>query len=195
MSAEELICDEELEGIFRAYRDDDPTKNPKKRELTPIDLCAPTPQVAAVLEAEKDAPRAQAAQVDRLLTVEGEVASMLAHQESKRRRALAHARDRLITDREILDTPVAIIRLDNIMFQFFEILPSSSLLAQYKGRFLTKRLKQLNKTALPYSEVDKIIKRELADVTKTLMDGHIVLALWYASCYCGLDVTPTGWAE
>jgi len=164
MTDEIPFADAEVEKFIREYEEQ---IEEEKREVTPL-LMMTTPR-------------------EKRLTVEGEIASVRAHQESKRLRAIDAARDRLITDRPIGETPQGVILLDRLMFNYFEILPTSTVLMQFKGRFLSRRLKQLNRTALPYDEVDKIIKLETHHIINTCQDGHIILALWYAACYCGQD--------
>jgi hypothetical protein len=165
MTDEIAFADAEIEKFIQEYEEQ---RAEDKREVTPV-LVMTTPR-------EK-----------RLVTLEGELASIRAHQESKRLRSIDQARDRQIVDRTVTETPQGVLLLDRLMLDYFEILPTSTVMLQFKGRFLSKRLKQLNRTALPYEEVDKVIKAETHHIVNTVMDGHIILALWYAACYCGQE--------
>jgi len=169
MTDEHPYDDAEVEKFVREYEEQIAED---KRAMTPV-LLMSNPHV-------------------KRLCVEGELASVRAHQESKRLRAIDNARDRTIVDRPIGETPQGVLRLDRLMLDYFEILPTSTIMTQFKGRFLSRRLKQLNRTALPYAEVDKVIRLETTHIMNTVMDGHMILALWYAASYCGQEGMVTG---
>lgn len=82
----------------------------------------------------------------------------------------------------------AMVKLDDICFNFFEILPSMRMITAMKARFLSKRLKQLRRCPLSMADIESQAQDELADVSAILDGGHMILGLWTMLSYCGLGV-------
>jgi len=106
---------------------------------------------------------------------------------------LHERRRRFMVNQEIMGrvptrAPAGIVKLDDICFNFFEVVPSTRMVAAMKARFLSKRIKQLITCPMAHTDVESQAQEELSVVSDTLDAGHIILGLWTMLGYCGLGI-------